>query len=268
MNKNERNERKARRAVMSAGLGGFVLGALTVLFVVWAYSGFRTESGLPTAAPGRGQAEVQVQPAPAETPPALPAAPPAQSGSTPSRPWVEGGQAPSPTPASPAPAPQFGVAHPDLSRRNLVMPVQGITPEKLQNTFEDSRSGGRVHEAIDILAPRNTPVLAVEDGRIAKLFTSKQGGLTVYQFDPTETFAYYYAHLERYADGVKEGIVVRRGQVIGYVGTSGNAPPETPHLHFAIFRLTPEKRWWEGEPLNPFTVLGGRRVAERAEPAR
>lgn len=260
-----KKETRTNRGVMPAALGGFVLGALTVLFIVWAYNGFRTESGLPTAAPG-GQAQVEVQPAPAETPPALPAAPLTQSAPTgSSRPWVEGG--PTPTPASPAPTPSPGSANPDLRQRNLVLPVQGITPEKLQNTFEDSRSGGRVHEAIDILAPRNTPVLAVEDGRVAKLFTSKQGGLTIYQFDPSETYAYYYAHLERYADGVKEGVVLRRGQVIGYVGTSGNAPPETPHLHFAIFRLTPEKRWWEGDPLNPFMILGGR-GSDRVEPAR
>jgi murein DD-endopeptidase MepM/ murein hydrolase activator NlpD len=142
-----------------------------------------------------------------------------------------------------------------------------MTPEDLHDTFSESRSGGRVHEALDILAPRNTPVLAVEDGRVAKLFTSKQGGLTIYQFDPSEAYAYYYAHLERYADGVKEGVTVRRGQVIGYVGTSGNAAPDTPHLHFAIFRLTPEKRWWEGDPLNPFAILGGR-VSDKVERAR
>jgi murein DD-endopeptidase MepM/ murein hydrolase activator NlpD len=268
MSENERRERKANRGVMPAALGGFVLGALTVLFIVWAYSGFRTRAGLPALSsdgPG-GQTEVMVQPAPAETPPALPANPPggAQqpgSSSQPSRPWVQAG------PASPAPTPSPGAASPDLRQRNLVLPVQGITPENLQNTFDDARGGGRVHEALDILAPRNTPVLAVEDGRVAKLFTSKQGGLTIYQFDPSESYAYYYAHLERYADGVKEGIVLRRGQVVGYVGTSGNAAPDTPHLHFAIFRLTPEKRWWEGEPLNPFTVLGGR-GSDRVQAAR
>jgi murein DD-endopeptidase MepM/ murein hydrolase activator NlpD len=266
-------ETKTNRGVMPAALGGFVLGALTVLFIVWAYSGFQTRGGLPAvssdgqAGPGGQAADVTVQPAPAETPPTLPANPPAggaqQPGgsSQPSRPWVQAG------PVSPAPAPDPGAAHPDLRQRNLVLPVQGITPEDLHNTFDEARGGGRVHEALDILAPRNTPVLAVEDGRVAKLFTSKQGGLTIYQFDPSEAYAYYYAHLERYADGVKEGVTVRRGQVIGYVGTSGNAAPDTPHLHFAIFRLTPEKRWWEGAPLNPFTVLGGRssdRVVQRA----
>ena len=237
-------ERRTNWAVVTAGLGGFVLGALTVLFIVWAYAGFRTEDGLPAAAP-----EAAVRPAPAEPPPAVsqrPAPTPApQSPTGSSRPWVQ----------------------PDLRQRNLVLPVQGIRPEQLQNTFDDARGGGRVHEAIDIMAPRNTPVLAVEDGKVAKLFTSKQGGLTIYQFDPTETYAYYYAHLERYADGLKEGMTVRRGQVVGYVGISGNASPEGPHLHFAIFRLTPEKRWWEGAPVNPFPVLGGR-DAERVEPAR
>ncbi|HWN42270.1 MAG TPA: peptidoglycan DD-metalloendopeptidase family protein [Thermoanaerobaculia bacterium] len=252
------DERKPNAAVMTAGLGGFVLGALTVLFIVWAYTGFRTEDGLPTAELPQEQAVAR--PAPQQQPTATPAP---QSPTGAARPWVqpsplEGPRAERP-PALPAPA--------DLQQRDLVLPVQGIRPEQLQNTFEDSRGGGRVHEAIDIMAPRNTPVMAVEDGKIAKLFTSKQGGLTIYQFDPTETYAYYYAHLERYADGLKEGMALRRGQVVGYVGSSGNANPEGPHLHFAIFRLTPEKRWWDGAPINPFPVLGGR-SSDRVEPAR
>lgn len=262
----DRQESKTNWAVVTAGIGGFLLGALTVLFIVWAYSGFRTEDGLPAASPD----EVEVRPAPAESPPPIAGAPPAPTpapgGS--SRPWT--GERPGPqasaTPAPPAPG---GVSSPDLDRRNLLLPVQGIRPEQLQNTFEDSRSGGRVHNAIDIIAPRNTPVLAVEDGRIAKLFTSKQGGLTIYQFDPSEAYAYYYAHLDRYADGLKEGAMLRRGQVIGYVGVTGNAGPDNPHLHFAIYRLTPEKRWWEGDPINPFSILGGgRRSGDRVEPAR
>ena len=257
----DRREKKTNWAVVTAGLGGFVLGALTVLFIVWAYSGFRTEDGLPAASPD----EVEVQPAPAESPPPIAGAPPSSSSPDPStgrsRPWT--GEQPGPQAAVP-PSP----SSPDLDRRNLLLPVQGIRPEQLQNTFEDSRSGGRVHNAIDIIAPRNTPVVAVEDGRIAKLFTSKQGGLTIYQFDPSEVYAYYYAHLDRYADGLKEGAMLRRGQVIGYVGVTGNAGPDNPHLHFAIYRLTPEKRWWEGEPINPFSVLGGRRSGDRVEPAR
>jgi len=263
-------KKQPNAAVMTAGLGGFVLGALTVLFIVWAYTGFRTEDGLPAADLPNQRDQVVARPAPAEPAPEVPRQPAAtttpapQSPTGAARPWVQ----PSPLEAPQAelrPAPLE--APTDLRQRNLVLPVQGIRPEQLQNTFDDSRSGGRVHEALDIMAPRNTPVLAVEDGKIAKLFTSKQGGLTIYQFDPSETYAYYYAHLERYADGLKEGMVLRRGQVVGYVGSSGNANPGGPHLHFAIFRLTPEKRWWEGAPVNPFPVLGGR-SSGRVEQAR
>ena len=143
----------------------------------------------------------------------------------------------------------------ELRSRRLTVPVQGYDPAKLQQTFDDERGGSRRHEAIDILAPRHTPVVAVEDGTIARLFTSKAGGITLYQYDPRERFVYYYAHLERYADGLIEGAPLRRGQVIGSVGTSGNAPPNTPHLHFAIFEMTERKRWWEGVPVDPFLVL-------------
>lgn len=141
----------------------------------------------------------------------------------------------------------------ELRRRRLVVPVAGVGRRALVASFDQPR-GTRTHEAIDILAPRGTPVLAVEDGRIAKLFDSRQGGLTIYQFDPTERFTYYYAHLDRYAGGLAEGEPVARGQVLGYVGTTGNAPPETPHLHFAVFRLGPEKAWHEGDPLDPFLL--------------
>ena len=143
----------------------------------------------------------------------------------------------------------------DLRSRALSVPVKGVDPDDLQDTFDDKRGEGRRHEAIDILASRNTPVLAVEDGTIARLFTSKAGGLTVYQFDPSANYAYYYAHLERYAPGLTDGDRIRRGQVLGYVGTSGNAPPDTPHLHFAIFKLNDKKQWWQGTPIDPFAVL-------------
>ncbi|HEX4566902.1 MAG TPA: M23 family metallopeptidase [Vicinamibacterales bacterium] len=143
----------------------------------------------------------------------------------------------------------------DLVARHLTIPVQGVDPDKLVRSYHDARTGGREHEALDILAPRNTPVVAVEDGTVAKLFLSKLGGNTIYQFDPTREYAYYYAHLERYADGLKEGEPIHRGQVIGYVGTSGNAPKNTPHLHFAVYRLSAEKRWWEGTPVDPYDIL-------------
>jgi peptidoglycan LD-endopeptidase LytH len=143
---------------------------------------------------------------------------------------------------------------PELRDRRLLIPVDGIKASDLRRQFSDER-GGRKHEALDIIAPRNTTVRAVEDGSIARLFFSKAGGITVYQFDPSGRFCYYYAHLERYADGLREGQSVSRGQVLGYVGTSGNAPKNTPHLHFAIFRLTDDKRWWEGTPVDPYDIL-------------
>lgn len=143
----------------------------------------------------------------------------------------------------------------ELRHRNLELPVQGIKRSELRDTFSEERGGTRKHEALDVLAPRHTPVLAVEDGTIAKLFFSDAGGITIYQFDESRTFCYYYAHLQRYADGLKEGGTVKRGDVIGYVGTTGNAPRETPHLHFAIFRLGEDKHWWQGTPVDPYSVL-------------
>ena len=225
-------EKKKGWQVPLAGLAGFVLGAATVLLVVWLY---RKE---------------QVFPRP-------PAAPPVAATPAP---------APEPSPAAPAPEPRIPAPPPprtadlpaDLAERDLLVPVRGTSREALLDTFDDARSAGRVHDAIDIMAPRNTPVVAVEDGRIAKLFTSDLGGLTLYQFDPTETYSYYYAHLDHYAPGIKEGDRVARGQVIGYVGSTGNASPEGPHLHFAIARLGPDKKWWQGQAINPYPVLSGR----------
>jgi murein DD-endopeptidase MepM/ murein hydrolase activator NlpD len=141
-----------------------------------------------------------------------------------------------------------------LASRRLAMPVEGVAVAALRDTFDDGRPGHR-HEAIDIAAPRGTKVFAVDDGKLARLFTSVPGGLTVYQFDPNGDLAYYYAHLDRYADGLHEGMIVHRCDLLGYVGTSGNAPPLAPHLHFAVFRLGPERRWWKGTPLDPFPAL-------------
>jgi murein DD-endopeptidase MepM/ murein hydrolase activator NlpD len=141
-----------------------------------------------------------------------------------------------------------------LRQRDLMMPVTGASPDDLRSDFDDKR-GSRTHEALDILAPRGTIVRAVDDGTIARLFTSERGGLTVYQFDEEGRYCFYYAHLDRYAAGLKEGEDVDRGDTIGYVGTTGNAPPDTPHLHFAVFKLGAEKRWWQGSPIDPYLVL-------------
>ena len=146
----------------------------------------------------------------------------------------------------------------DLAARKLTIPVSGVPSNKLVRSYHQARSGQREHEAIDILAPRNTPVVAVEDGTVAKLFDSKPGGLTVYQFDGEEKLAYYYAHLDRYADGLAEGRVLKRGEILGYVGSTGNASPDAPHLHFAVMVLGPEKKWWQGTAVNPYPLLGGR----------
>lgn len=144
----------------------------------------------------------------------------------------------------------------ELARRDLLLPVEGVDPGRLADTFDDPRGGGRVHHAIDIMAERGTAVLAVEDARIARLDPDQPGGgVTIVLVDPDRRFAYYYAHLDRYADGLAEGAEVVRGQVLGTVGTTGNAPPDVPHLHFAIHRLDPGGGWWAGDPVNPYPLL-------------
>ncbi len=151
------------------------------------------------------------------------------------------------TPSSPSGASSPG-------GQDIAIPVAGVEARALRDSFNEGRVG-HIHHAIDILAPRGTAVLAAVDGTIRKLFTSAAGGLTIYQFDRAGELVYYYAHLDRYAPGIAEGQQVAQGTVIGYVGTSGNAPPETPHLHFAIERLGPEKLWWRSEPINPYPIL-------------
>ena len=146
-------------------------------------------------------------------------------------------------------------APPATKPGTLLVPVQGVAASELTDTFYQPRAQQRQHEALDIMAPAGTPVRAVADGKVAKLFQSEPGGLTLYQFDPGEQYAYYYAHLQRYADNISEGMQVKRGQVIGYVGATGNADPAAPHLHFAVNALTPEKQWWKGTPLNPFPLM-------------
>ena len=142
-----------------------------------------------------------------------------------------------------------GVALPDIG-----LPIEGLSAANVRDTFNEIHSG-HPHEAIDLPAPGGTPVHAVVDGTIRKLFLSKPGGNTIYEFDDRGEYCYYYAHLNRYADGLREGMRVGRGDVIGFVGATGNADPRSPHLHFTIFELGPEKQWWKGKAINPYPAL-------------
>jgi murein DD-endopeptidase MepM/ murein hydrolase activator NlpD len=192
----------------------------------------------------------------APQPPASPpdtSSPPAISESSESSESPRAVAAMTPPPALPmatAPSPVPGQRSP-----GLLIPVQGKTASDLADTFTDARSEGRSHDAIDIMASAGTPVLAVADGHVEKLFHSERGGLTIYQFEPQGKYAYYYAHLQGYAPGLAEKQSLKRGQVIGYVGSTGNASPDAPHLHFAVFLLGAERRWWEGTAINPYPML-------------
>jgi len=156
------------------------------------------------------------------------------------------------------------VAHEPLRDRRLLIPVHGMSAGQLRDTYTQSRSGGRAHDAIDIHAPRGTPVVAVTDGVIRKLHSGALGGLSLYQMDDDGTTRYYYAHLDGYAEGMTEGRRVRRGEVIGYVGDTGNAQPGDYHLHFSIAILDNPSRWWEGRNVNPYEVLADGRATSLA----
>jgi peptidoglycan LD-endopeptidase LytH len=137
----------------------------------------------------------------------------------------------------------------------LIIPVAGVKPDQLLDTFADARSEGRIHDAIDILAPAGTPVLAAADGEIAKLFPSERGGTTIYQLSSDKKLVFYYAHLQRYADGLVVGKFVKQGEVIAYVGDTGNAGAGNFHLHFSISVVADPKRYWEGTNINPYPLL-------------
>lgn len=162
---------------------------------------------------------------------------------------------PAPAPAVPVAGAPAAVDAPADAPEGLLLPVQGVAASALRDTFTDARSEGRVHDAIDIMAATGTPVLAVADGHVEKLFDSERGGLTLYQFEPSGRWCYYYAHLDRYAPGMAEKKTIRRGEVIGYVGATGNASADAPHLHFEVHVLGPEKQWWKGESINPYPLL-------------
>lgn len=228
--------------LVASGLLGFVLGAFVVASL-----------GNMTRWRSAGGATATARATPPLAPVVEPAKPP--TGTALDDPPNAVVEVPSPTSGTTGVIPPSAPEALDLAARRLTIPVAGVPAAKLERSYHDARSGQREHEAIDILAPTGTPVVAVEEGTVAKLFNSKAGGITLYQFDPSQQYSYYYAHLDRYADGIKEGDPVHRGQVIGYVGISGNAPKNTPHLHFAVYRLTAEKRWWQGTPIDPYDIL-------------
>jgi len=145
-----------------------------------------------------------------------------------------------------------------LISHDLALPVAGVSPDALQDSFDAAREGGRVHHAIDIMAPRGTPVLAADDGRVLRLSSNTLGGITVYTIDRSGQFVYYYAHLEGYKEGLVTGDLVAKGDTLGYVGTTGDAPDNLPHLHFQILRMPANGRYWEGDPIDPFPLLSER----------
>jgi peptidoglycan LD-endopeptidase LytH len=157
--------------------------------------------------------------------------------------------------APPAPTPETQSTANFVGQVELIIPVAGVRPDQLIDTYDDARSEGRLHDAIDIMAPAGTPVLAASGGKILRLFQSDRGGTTIYQLAADERTVYYYAHLQSYAPGLAEGNVVRQGDVIAYVGDTGNAGVGNYHLHFSIAAVSDPKRYWEGTNINPYPLL-------------
>lgn len=156
-----------------------------------------------------------------------------------------------------------------LLARSILMPVAGADISRVEDSFYDSRDGGaRTHRAVDILAPRGTPVLSADDGRILRMTTSALGGISMYTVDTSGRLVYYYAHLDRYHEAMTPGRTIARGDTLGYVGTTGNAPKDVPHLHFQVMRWPADGKYWNGEPINPFAALGGIPRAARASADR
>jgi murein DD-endopeptidase MepM/ murein hydrolase activator NlpD len=153
-----------------------------------------------------------------------------------------------------------------LRYRRILLPVAGADMTKVEDTFNDGRDGGdRTHHALDILAPRGTPILSADDGRILRMTSNSLGGITVYAVDPQNRLVYYYAHLDHYNDAMSPGRTIVKGDTLGFVGTTGNAPKDTPHLHFQVMRWPADGKYWNGEPIDPYDALGGLMRGERAK---
>jgi murein DD-endopeptidase MepM/ murein hydrolase activator NlpD len=144
-----------------------------------------------------------------------------------------------------------------LISRKLTVPVAGADMSKVEDSFYEPRDGGRTHRAIDILAPRGTPILSADDGKILRMTTSELGGISMYTVDPDARLVYYYAHMDRYNDAMTPGREIAKGDTLGFVGTTGNAPKDTPHLHFQVMRWPADNKYWDGEAIDPFEALGG-----------
>lgn len=164
-----------------------------------------------------------------------------------------------PPPASSTPGPPLA-PEAALAARGLIIPVEGVDPSRVRDSYTAAR-GGRTHDAVDIMAPKGTPVIAADAGTILRLRQNDAGGITIYQLDPEERFVYYYAHLDRYETGLVEGMTIRQGDVLGFVGTTGNAPKDMPHLHFQVMIYRGRGQYWGGDPINPhpYMTSAGRR---------
>lgn len=173
--------------------------------------------------------------------------------------------APAPTqagvPASIDASASAAIGMAELRSRHIILPVATVTGT-IDDSFDAERDdGGRTHHAIDIMAPRGTPILSADDGRVLRMSSNKLGGITMYTIDPDGQLVYYYAHMDHYNEAMSAGRTIVKGDTLGFVGTTGNAPANAPHLHFQVMRMPSDGKYWEGEPINPFTLLSEAREA-------
>jgi len=229
---------------------GFVLGVLCGVAAVANLGGHKAIPAVVQVSPSRAIGTVAAADAPAP-PVAAATVPPTATTAI-----VQDQAAPA-APASVIETAPDTAGLPASAISGLLMPVVGVKPAELVDTYTQARKARGVHDAIDIMATRGTPVVAVNDGEVVKLFNSVRGGITVYQFGPQQKVVYYYAHLDRYAPGLAEGQMLHRGDPIGFVGSTGNASADAPHLHFEIGVLGPEKHWWQSRPINPYGRIAG-----------
>ena len=154
-----------------------------------------------------------------------------------------------------------------LAQRHIMIPVAGADMTKVDDSFDEGRDGGqRTHRAIDILAPRGTPILSADDGKILRMTTGSLGGISMYTVDSESRLVYYYAHMDRYNDAMSPGRSIMKGDTLGYVGTTGNAPKDVPHLHFQVMSWPADGKYWDGPPIDPYRALGGVPRGERTKP--